>query len=58
MEIKNLNSFRSVGRAIAHEARRHYAEYQKDPEGFRIDKLLKTTAGWDDPALKPGSGQL
>ena len=49
VEIKNLNSFRSVGRAIAYEARRHYAEYKRDPAEFRIDKRLKTTAGWDDP---------
>ncbi len=48
VEIKNLNSFRGVGRAIAYEAKRHYEEYLKNPEGFRIGKLLKTTAGWDD----------
>ncbi len=48
VEIKNLNSFRGVGRAIAYEARRHYEEYRKNPEGFRLGKLLKTTAGWDD----------
>src|SRR5207248_259663 len=48
VEIKNLNSFRAVGRAIAYEAKRHFAEYQKNPDGFRFGKLLKTTAGWDD----------
>jgi len=48
VEIKNLNSIRSIGRAITYEADRHYQEYRKNPEGFRIDKLLKTTAGWDD----------
>src|SRR5438094_1495641 len=48
VEIKNLNSFRAVGRAIAYEAKRHFAEYQKDTDGFRFGKLLKTTAGWDD----------
>ena len=49
VEIKNLNSFRAVGKAIAYEARRHYEEYQKDTKGeFRIGKMLKTTAGWDD----------
>jgi aspartyl-tRNA(Asn)/glutamyl-tRNA(Gln) amidotransferase subunit B len=41
VEIKNLNSFRAVGRAIRYEAARH-------PEGFRFGRLLKTTAGWDD----------
>ncbi len=49
VEIKNLNSFRAVGKAIAYEAKRHYEEYQKDKEGkFRFGKMLKTTAGWDD----------
>jgi aspartyl-tRNA(Asn)/glutamyl-tRNA(Gln) amidotransferase subunit B len=48
VEIKNLNSFRGVGRAIAYEAKRHYEEFQKNPDQFRIGKLLKTTAGWDD----------
>ncbi|MGL4424425.1 MAG: Asp-tRNA(Asn)/Glu-tRNA(Gln) amidotransferase subunit GatB [Gemmataceae bacterium] len=48
VEIKNLNSFRSVGRAISYEAKRHFEQFQKDPAGFRIGKLLKTTAGWDD----------
>jgi aspartyl-tRNA(Asn)/glutamyl-tRNA(Gln) amidotransferase subunit B len=49
VEIKNLNSFRSVGRAIAYEAKRHFEQYQADPIGFRFGNLLKTTAGWDDP---------
>ena len=48
VEIKNLNSFRAVGRAITYEAKRQYEEYQKNPNGYRIDKFLKTTAGWDD----------
>jgi aspartyl-tRNA(Asn)/glutamyl-tRNA(Gln) amidotransferase subunit B len=48
VEIKNLNSFRSIGRAIKYEADRQYREYQKNPANFRIDKLNKTTAGWDD----------
>ena len=49
VEIKNLNSFRAVGRAIAYEARRQYEEYQKDAKGeYRFGKVLKTTAGWDD----------
>ncbi len=49
VEIKNLNSFRSVGRAITYEAKRQYDEFLKDPAGYRIEKKLKTTAGWDDP---------
>jgi len=52
VEIKNLNSFRSVGRAITYEAKRQYDEFLKDPAGYRIEKKLKTTAGWDDPKGK------
>jgi aspartyl-tRNA(Asn)/glutamyl-tRNA(Gln) amidotransferase subunit B len=48
VEIKNLNSFRGVGRAIAYEAKRQYEEYLKDPKNYRIERFLKTTAGWDD----------
>ena len=49
VEIKNLNSFRAVGKAVTYEAKRHYAEYQKDTQGtFRFGRMLKTTAGWDD----------
>jgi aspartyl-tRNA(Asn)/glutamyl-tRNA(Gln) amidotransferase subunit B len=48
VEVKNLNSFRAVGRAIKYEAQRQYEQFQKDPANYRIDKLLKTTAGWDD----------
>ena len=47
VEVKNLNSFGSVGRAIAHEAERQYGEFQKDPKNYRFGKILKTTAGWD-----------
>jgi len=47
VEVKNLNSFGSVGRAIAYEAERQYAEFQKDPANYRFGKILKTTAGWD-----------
>jgi aspartyl-tRNA(Asn)/glutamyl-tRNA(Gln) amidotransferase subunit B len=49
VEIKNLNSFRAVGRAIEYEAKRQYEEYKKDTAGtFRFGKVAKTTAGWDD----------
>lgn len=27
---------------------RQLAEFQKDPAGYRIDRIAKTTAGWDD----------
>ena len=48
VEVKNLNSFRGVGKAIAYEAESQYEQFRKDPAGFRIDKMRKTTAGWDD----------
>jgi len=48
VEIKNLNSFRAVGRAIKYEAERQFAEFQKDPTSYRIEKVAKTTAGWDE----------
>ncbi|HJZ58849.1 MAG TPA: Asp-tRNA(Asn)/Glu-tRNA(Gln) amidotransferase subunit GatB [Gemmataceae bacterium] len=48
VEVKNLNSFRAVGRAIKYEALRQYEQFQKDPANYRFGKLLKTTAGWDD----------
>ena len=61
VEVKNLNSFRSVGRAIAFEAKRHYEEFRKNPTKFRIDQMKKTTAGWDDtwtnPVTKEKSGR-
>jgi aspartyl-tRNA(Asn)/glutamyl-tRNA(Gln) amidotransferase subunit B len=47
VEVKNLNSFGSVGRAIAYEAERQYREFQKDPANYRFDKIRKTTAGWE-----------
>jgi aspartyl-tRNA(Asn)/glutamyl-tRNA(Gln) amidotransferase subunit B len=48
VEIKNLNSFRAVGRAIKYEAERQFKEFQKDPANYRIGNIAKTTAGWDD----------
>ncbi|MBO0699229.1 MAG: Asp-tRNA(Asn)/Glu-tRNA(Gln) amidotransferase subunit GatB [Zavarzinella sp.] len=47
VEVKNLNSFGSVGRAIAYEAERQYGEFKKDPKNYRFNKIPKTTAGWD-----------
>ncbi|HWE39294.1 MAG TPA: Asp-tRNA(Asn)/Glu-tRNA(Gln) amidotransferase subunit GatB [Isosphaeraceae bacterium] len=46
VEIKNLNSFRSVEKAIIHEAERQYAKWLKD--GLTIKDAPKTTRGWDD----------
>ncbi|MEO0531660.1 MAG: Asp-tRNA(Asn)/Glu-tRNA(Gln) amidotransferase GatCAB subunit B, partial [Planctomycetota bacterium] len=48
VEIKNLNSFRSVERAIEYEAGRQWREWQET--GKRIGQALKQTRGWDDSA--------
>jgi aspartyl-tRNA(Asn)/glutamyl-tRNA(Gln) amidotransferase subunit B len=47
VEVKNLNSFGSVARAIAYEAERQFAEFKKDPANYRFGTIAKTTAGWD-----------
>lgn len=48
VEVKNLNSISSVGKAIAYEAQRQYEEFKKDPVNYRFGRILKTTAGWND----------
>ena len=47
VEIKNLNSFRSVERALAYEAERQYAQWRED--GKTIADAPKQTRGWSDP---------
>jgi aspartyl-tRNA(Asn)/glutamyl-tRNA(Gln) amidotransferase subunit B len=47
-EIKNLNSFRSVERAVAYEIARHRDQYEADPAGYRLERLGKETRGWLD----------
>ncbi|MCS6850202.1 MAG: Asp-tRNA(Asn)/Glu-tRNA(Gln) amidotransferase subunit GatB [Gemmataceae bacterium] len=46
VEVKNLNSFRSVERAIRYEAQRQYEEFQKT--GKKLGEVPKATAGWDE----------
>jgi len=48
VEIKNMNSFRAVERAIAYEADRQWAIWQED--GKTIGEVPKQTRGWDDQA--------
>lgn len=48
VEIKNMNSFRAVERAIAYEATRQYDEWQET--GKTVKDAPKTTRGWDDAA--------
>ena len=47
VEIKNLNSFRSVERALIYEADRQYRRWRED--GLTIDQAHKETRGWSDP---------
>jgi aspartyl-tRNA(Asn)/glutamyl-tRNA(Gln) amidotransferase subunit B len=48
VEIKNMNSFRAVERALDHEAPRQYAEWQET--GRVLGESPKQTRGWDDAA--------
>lgn len=47
VEIKNLNSFRSVERALNFEADRQYRKWKED--GLTIKDAPKETRGWSDP---------
>jgi aspartyl-tRNA(Asn)/glutamyl-tRNA(Gln) amidotransferase subunit B len=46
VEIKNLNSFRAVEKALIHEAERQYNKWRED--GKTINDAPKTTRGWND----------
>jgi aspartyl-tRNA(Asn)/glutamyl-tRNA(Gln) amidotransferase subunit B len=48
VEVKNMNSFRAVERALAYEAERQYQVWQKT--GKRLGEVPKTTRGWDESA--------
>jgi aspartyl-tRNA(Asn)/glutamyl-tRNA(Gln) amidotransferase subunit B len=48
IEVKNLNSFKSLERAVEYEIRRQYEQWQSDPEGFSLAKLGKQNRGFDD----------
>ena len=48
VEVKNLNSFRGVERALAYEIVRQWDDWQET--GHSIDDAPKTTRGWDDQA--------
>lgn len=48
VEVKNLNSFRAVERALVYESQRQYAQWQKT--GQKIGEAPKQTRGWDDAA--------
>ncbi len=48
VEIKNLNSFRAVERALAYEVQRQYDEWQAT--GRTRGEVPKQTRGWDEQA--------
>ncbi|GAB5403408.1 MAG: Asp-tRNA(Asn)/Glu-tRNA(Gln) amidotransferase subunit GatB [Aureliella sp.] len=48
VEVKNLNSFRAVERALKYEVQRQYDLWKKT--GKTIDDAAKQTRGWDDAA--------
>ena len=48
VEVKNVNSFRAVERAMHFEAERQYERWQQT--GERLGDVSKQTRGWDDQA--------
>ncbi len=46
VEVKNMNSFRAVERALAFEAKRQWQEWQET--GHKLGDVPKTTRGWDE----------
>jgi len=48
VEVKNMNSFRAVERALAYEADRQWEVWQET--GQRIGDVPKQTRGWDESA--------
>jgi aspartyl-tRNA(Asn)/glutamyl-tRNA(Gln) amidotransferase subunit B len=48
VEVKNVNSFRAVERALAYEAERQYEVWQET--GAKLGDAPKQTRGWDEQA--------
>ncbi len=48
VEVKNVNSFRAVERAVAYEGQRQYEAFQQT--GQKLGDVPKQTRGWDDQA--------
>jgi aspartyl-tRNA(Asn)/glutamyl-tRNA(Gln) amidotransferase subunit B len=46
VEVKNMNSFRAVERALAYEADRHWRVWQEKQQ--KLGDVPKQTRGWDD----------
>ena len=47
VEVKNLNSFRSLERTVDYEIERQYGEWQEDPDGYSLEKMGKQNLGFD-----------
>jgi aspartyl-tRNA(Asn)/glutamyl-tRNA(Gln) amidotransferase subunit B len=47
VEVKNLNSFRSLEAAVVFETDRQYEEWLDDPQGFALERLGKQNRGFD-----------
>ena len=52
VEVKNLNSFRSLENSVAFEIQRQYDEWQGNPDGVALAKLGKQNRGYDDATCK------
>ena len=48
VEVKNMNSFRAVERALVYEVQRQYDLWQEKQQ--KLGDVPKTTRGWDDQA--------
>jgi len=48
VEVKNMNSFRAVERALAYEAQRQHEQWRRT--GQKLGDVPKQTRGWDEPA--------
>ena len=46
VEVKNMNSFRAVERALDYEAQRQWQEWQET--GHKLGDVPKSTRGWDE----------
>src|SRR5919108_478333 len=46
VEVKNLNSFRAVERAMRYEAQRQFEEFRRT--GKKVGEVPKATAGWNE----------
>jgi aspartyl-tRNA(Asn)/glutamyl-tRNA(Gln) amidotransferase subunit B len=46
VEVKNMNSFRAVERALTYEAERQWTEWQET--GHKLGDVPKTTRGWNE----------